>query len=59
MFNVGDLVTCGGELAVILGFWCQGGMAVGETEVMAECLWENGDIEDVDAINLEALNESR
>ena len=59
MFNVGDLVMCGDEAGVILRFWCQDGMNEGETEVMAECLWQNGDIEDVDAINLEALNESR
>jgi|TARA_R110002020_G_scaffold425670_1_gene635114 hypothetical protein len=57
--KVGDLVMCGDEAGVILRFWCQDGMNEGETEVMAECLWQNGDIEDVDAINLEALNESR
>ena len=47
MFNVGDLVMCGDEAGVILRFWCQDGMNEGETEVMAECLWQNGDIEDV------------
>ena len=55
--KVGDLVMCGDEAGVILRFWCQDGMNEGETEVMAECLTYS--LEDVDAINLEALNESR
>tara|TARA_B100000686_G_C16350412_1_gene742540 strand:- start:80 stop:235 length:156 start_codon:yes stop_codon:yes gene_type:complete len=50
---------CGNEVAVILGFLCQDGMGEGETEVVAECLWQNGDIEDVDVINLEVISESR
>jgi len=57
--KAGDLVMCGDEAGVILRFWCQDGMTEGETEVMAECLWQDGTIEDVDAINLQALNESR
>ncbi len=57
--KVSDLVMCGNEVAVILGFLCQDGMGEGETEVVAECLWQNGDIEDVDVINLEVINECR
>ena len=57
--KVGDLIMCGGEAGVILGFWCQDGMSEGEPEVIAECLWEDGEIEDVDAINLEVVSESR
>tara|TARA_B100000214_G_scaffold115452_1_gene81506 strand:- start:971 stop:1147 length:177 start_codon:yes stop_codon:yes gene_type:complete len=57
--KVGDLIMCGGEAGVILGFWCQDGMSEGETEVIAECLWEDGEIEDVDAINLEVVSEGR
>jgi hypothetical protein len=59
MFDVGDLVACGEEFAVILGFWCQEGMSEDETEMMAECLWQNGDIEDVDVFCLEMIDASR
>ena len=59
MFSVGDLVMCGDEPALILSFWCQAGMTEDETEMMAKCLWQNGDIEDVDVFCLEIISESR
>ena len=57
--KVGDLVVFDDEVAVILNFWCQDGAVEGETEVMAECLWRGGIIDDVDVISLEAVNETR
>ena len=57
--QVGDLVMCGDEAAIILGLWCQDGMVEGETEVIAECMWQNGDLDAVDVIDLELISESR
>ena len=53
MFSVGDLVTCGEESGVILRFWEQEGMTESEPEVIAECLWQDGTIEDIDIFCLE------
>ena len=55
MLNVGDLVMCGEESAVILRLWEQEGMTESETEVMAECMWGDGVIEDVDVFCLEYI----
>lgn len=53
--KVGDLVRNGDEIGIILSLWCQEGAYEGEVELIADCLWSNGDIDWSDADDLEPI----
>ena len=55
-FDIGELVKCGDETAIILRFWVDEGEEEGVCEVWAECLWSNGEIEDIDTFSLEKID---
>tara|TARA_Y100000310_G_scaffold343473_1_gene451273 strand:+ start:4620 stop:4799 length:180 start_codon:yes stop_codon:yes gene_type:complete len=58
--RVGDIVQDHStkELAIILALWAQE-FDEGEPIIWIECLWANGDVEGVDAEDVEVVNESR